>query len=459
MRSSPANYPFGCKAVLRQCFASFGYCGPISLLLIEMIMKQFLALLLLCLLGLSSSLMACTIVSAALKGEVFAASNEDDYTPFSRVWFNPATPGRYGSVCFGHPDLQAQAAVNEYGLFFDFTQQNIDPSKYRVASPYPGDLFFDLLGQCKTVPEALAFLQAHPYANPAQALLADTQGNSVIINAGAQVVKQGHYQINTNFNVCDLKTGAYSCQRYDIANELLAQTPKLSVPFFEQLLSRVRQEGSLSTQYSLICDLKRGLIRVYNFHDFTHGYTIDIKQELKKGYRLQKVAQLFPLSFAYESYTKTSPLYRKEQLLDQVEAVGFAQALRPYLEESRRLTRRDTALVPAAVEVALQLIKNAWNQHQQGQMWTYWFSLPAGFQAPRLQDPRIEQARTLLQALRTDALTDAKLRHFLAEIHAYTYLLNGEVPQARALYRLAIAEPAQTFPVSYNRAKSMLERL
>ncbi len=234
-------------------------------------MKRLVVLLLFGICYLPSSLEACTIVSASLKGEVFAASNEDDYTPFSRIWFNPATKNRYGSVCFGHNDLQAQAAVNEYGLFYDFTQQNIDPSKYNIKNPYKGDLFFELLGQCKTVKEGLAFLKTHQYANSSQALLADAQGNSVIINAGARVEKQGRYQINTNFNVCDVKTGKYSCQRYDIANEMLSNTTELSVPFFKKLLSRVHQEGNLSTQYSIISDLKRGLIYVYNFHNYENS--------------------------------------------------------------------------------------------------------------------------------------------------------------------------------------------
>ena len=65
---------------------------------------------------------ACTIFSCARNGEVFAAANEDDYTPFTRIWFNPATKERYGSVCFGAPDMQVASAVNEYGLFIDFAQ-------------------------------------------------------------------------------------------------------------------------------------------------------------------------------------------------------------------------------------------------------------------------------------------------------------------------------------------------
>ncbi|WP_461139628.1 carcinine hydrolase/isopenicillin-N N-acyltransferase family protein [Spirosoma pomorum] len=406
-----------------------------------------------------SKLRGCTIVSAAIKGEVFVASNEDDYTPFSRIWFNPATKGRYGSVCFGHNDLQAQAAVNEHGLFFDFTQQNIDPARFNIQNPYQGDLFMTILGQCKTVKEALAFLLTHPYARSSQALLADAQGNSVIINAGAQVEKQGNFQINTNFDVCNQTTGNYSCQRYDIANELLAQATELSVPFFKNLLSRVHQEGKLSTQYSIIGDLKRGLIYVYNFHEYENSYLIDVKKELKKGYRLQKIAQLFPPSFAYETYAKQSPLYQKEQLLDRIDQAGFEQATQPYLAEKRGHSKKDTALTVAVLEVSLQLVKNAWNQHQHGQMWEYWFSLPGGYQVPHWQDSRLTQAALLLRALMSDPLLDAKTHNFLAEVYAYTQLISGNPGEAIKFYQQASSDADQAYPVSYQRAKTMLSRL
>ncbi|MBC8153043.1 MAG: hypothetical protein H7Z72_09040 [Bacteroidetes bacterium] len=410
------------------------------------------------LLGMPST-KACTIVSAALKGEVFAAANEDDYTPFSRIWFNPTTKGRYGSVCFGHNDLQAQAAVNEYGLFFDFTQQTIDPSRYTIKNPYKGDLFMTILGRCKTVKEALAFLKTHHYANSAQALLADAQGNSVIINAGAKVEKRGNYQINTNFDVCDLKTGNYSCQRYDIANELLANTTELSVPFFKDLLSRVHQEGNLSTQYSIISDLKRGIVHVYNFHDYGNSYLIDLRKELRKGYRLQKIAQLFPPSFAYEMYAKQSPQYQKERVLDRIDQVGFDQAVQPYLSASNGQAKKDTALSMAVLEVALQLVKNAWNQHQNGQMWEYWFSLPGGYQVPHWQDKRLTQAGVLMKALMSDTNLDAKGQNFMAEIYAYTQLIAGKRDEAYKFYQQAVSDADKTFPVSYQRAKTMLSRI
>src|SRR5687768_17633960 len=108
---------------------------------------------------------ACTIIAASMNGEVLAGGNEDYENPFVRLWFNPPTKDRYGSVCFGFPDLQAQAAMNEHGLFFDFTAQGgIDPSKLNLKNPYYGDLFFEILGKCKNIEEVLVFLEKHDYA-------------------------------------------------------------------------------------------------------------------------------------------------------------------------------------------------------------------------------------------------------------------------------------------------------
>src|SRR5687767_5620789 len=98
---------------------------------------------------------ACTIFSCARNGETLACANEDDYTPFTRIWFNPRTKERYGSVCFGAPDMQVASAINEYGLFFDFAAASYDMSKLTRKKPYRGFLLWEVLGKCKTVKEAL----------------------------------------------------------------------------------------------------------------------------------------------------------------------------------------------------------------------------------------------------------------------------------------------------------------
>ena len=85
---------------------------------------------------------SCTIISYTKNGKAYAAGNEDDYanTLYPRIWFNPATNNRYGTVFLGLADLQAATMMNEYGLFVDFTMQvSIDPSTFDFKHPYPGD--------------------------------------------------------------------------------------------------------------------------------------------------------------------------------------------------------------------------------------------------------------------------------------------------------------------------------
>lgn len=48
------------------------------------------------------------------------------------------------------------------GLFFDFTRQSINPSRFNIKNPYQGDLFMTILDQRKTDKEAFTFLQRLP---------------------------------------------------------------------------------------------------------------------------------------------------------------------------------------------------------------------------------------------------------------------------------------------------------
>ena len=403
---------------------------------------------------------ACTVISCSLKGEVFAAANEDDYIGFARMWFNPPTAERYGSVCFGLPDLQAQAAMNEYGLFYDFTAQNIDPSKYHFKNTFKGDLFFELLGKCKTVNEALKFLEKYDYSNSAQVLIADAQGNSVIINAGIKVLKTGNYQINTNFDISKLKTGDYSCRRYDISQDALKDVKTLDVPFFRDMLSLTRQEGKLSTIYSNIYDLKRGIIYVYNFHDFNKPYIIDLKKELTKGYRLDKISNHFPMSFAYESFLKLDPaMYHKEMILDEIDNKGLNVTLDRYINNRKDTLIKDNKMHSVLLEVGIQLVKDAYNRHAGGGLWEYWFSLPGGFKNEYFKDQRLAGAARILEFLKEQRDTDQKTKNFIYELLAYVNMLEQNKDVAMNYYQQASADSENTWPVSYNRSQKMLALL
>ncbi len=401
----------------------------------------------------TQSAICCTIVSCARNGQVFAAANEDDYlsTLYARVWLNPATKDRYGMVCFGLPDLQAQAIMNEYGLFVDFTAQySIDPSKLNIQHPYRGDLFFEILGSCKTVKEALAFLQTHQYAYSSQALLADAEGNSVIVNAQAKVVKDGDYQVNTNFNICDLKNGV-SDRRYNIAKGMLSNNASPSVDYFRNILDRTHQEGDLTTLYSYVFDIKKGLIYVYFFHNFENAWVIDLKKELKKGYRLENLADHFPPSYAYETFIQKDPGYKKEQVLAEFYKSGGDSVINKYL--------KDTSLRMTMLEVALQLVKDSWNRHGGGGMWEYWFSLPGGYNIQHFTDKRLDIALRIFESLEAQSALDIKLKNLAAEIEGYINLVQGNTAAAKTLYLRASASQQDAYPVTYNRAKEMLSRM
>jgi len=410
------------------------------------------------LLGHSSN--GCTIVSCALHGEIFAAGNEDDYTPFFRIWFNPGTSERYGSVCFGAPDLQTGSAMNEYGLFYDYTAQySIDPTKYHLEHPYNGDIFFEIIGKCKTVKEAMAFLETHDYTGSAQVLLADATGNSVIIHIGAKVMKSGNYQINTNFDICNLAAGNYSCGRYDIANQILSKTKTVSVSLLKNLLNETHQEGNLSTQYSYINDLKRGIMHVYLFHDFNHAYVIDLKKELTKGYRLEILADHFPISFAYQTFMQNNPLYKKENIMSEIKDKGLTKTIEKYIADLKNITKADSTLKMTLIDVGIQLIKDANNQHTNGSVWEYWFCFQNGYNIIPYSDDRLNAASELFDALLQEKWNDIKYKNFVLEMAAYVDLLENKKSMALASYQKLAANPSETFPVTYNRSKEILNRI
>jgi tetratricopeptide (TPR) repeat protein len=64
-----------------------------------------------------------------------------------------------------------------------------------------------------------------------------------------------------------------------------------------------------STIYSYICDLKKGDIYVYNFHNFEDVVKISLEEELKKGERFHPISSLFP----YETFA--AKRYRAERVV------------------------------------------------------------------------------------------------------------------------------------------------
>lgn len=399
---------------------------------------------------------ACTIFTASMKGEVLAGANEDYDNPFSKVWFNPSAKGRYGTICFGFPDLQSQAAINEHGLFFDFTAIGLDPAQYPLKNPYYGSLFLDILGQCRNVPEALEFLQTHDYPFSSQALLADAEGNSVIINAGSKVKKTGHYQISTNFNVCQLATKQYSCGRYDIADQMLSQAQTISVPFFRQILSLTHQEGGDPTQYSMICDLKRGIVSVYLYHNYEQAYQIDIKRELQKGYRVENLADHFAPSFAYQSWAKRHPEYGREVFLSEVAKQGLDQTLTRYQGLTVDPAAKDSVNT-LLMDAGMVFLRRSYGQYSTGNRWLYLYQFPQSYAIWHSTDANIQAASRLFGSVVEQGCPKG-LEAVTYELVAYTNLVQNKVALARQYYEKSLAIAPPDSPTS-KRGRAMLAQL
>nr|WP_315033703.1 carcinine hydrolase/isopenicillin-N N-acyltransferase family protein [uncultured Chryseobacterium sp.] len=419
-------------------------------------MTKYFLLILISLSTYLSTMKACTIFSCARGGEVFAAANEDDMTPFTKVWYNPATKDRYASVCFGAPDMQVAAAMNEYGLFFDYAAANYDLSKLALSNPYPGDLMWEVLGKCKTVKEAIPILKKYDYTSSSQVLLADKEGNSILINPKGIIEKTGDFQVNSN---CNMINGKLSCRRPEIANEMLSGSTENNVEFLKKILDKTHQEGELNTLYSTIYDLKKGVIYVYLFHDYNTVYTIDLKSELKKGYRIENLADHFPTSFAYENFSKNHSLYLKESILQEMKDKGIDTTIGRYIVESEKLSPKNEKLNAALLEAALQLIKYSWNEHNNGSAWDYWFSKPDGYTIKKYKDNRLASAEKLLTYLSAHENKDPKLRNFMYEMSGFINLVQGKTEIGKKFYVQSISNPNEAYPVTLTRGNEIMKRL
>lgn len=112
----------------------------------------------------------------------------------------------------------------------------------------------------------------------------------------------------------------------------------------------------------------------------------------------------------------------------------------------------------ALMEVALQLVKYAWNEHFNGGMWDYWFSLPKGYEVATFKDKRLDAASKLLKYLLAKDF-DKRMLNFMNEMYAYINLVQGDVTIAKEFYIKSVANPADTYEISYLRAKEMLARI
>ena len=255
----------------------------------------------------------CTVVAAVNDSGIIIGNNEDYTEPFTTLFVVPASDTAYGRVLFGFSFNDTTpgycGGINEKGLF---TDGNGIPNTGWIKDPgkesFSGNLESAVLAKYATVEEVIAFFEHYnvPNLQTGRWLVADKSGASVIIEwgqGGLQVLRrEGNYQIATNFVQSNYPEGEYPCLRYGIADNIFSGSNDMTVEVVKKVLNDAHWEdygGSFNvTLYSYICDLKKGDIYVYNFHNYDNEVKLNIHEELNKGPRICLISSLFP----YESY-------------------------------------------------------------------------------------------------------------------------------------------------------------
>ena len=240
---------------------------------------------------------ACTIMLIAKNGKVLAGANEDDDNVAELanhyVRFSPPKPGALGYVSFGYArnPLSDESAMNEAGLFYDFAVTD-EQLVTRLGLPKSNFATINsMLTKCKTVDEALAFLERFDLVNlrTVQMLIGDATGASAIIERATTTRRtaRNEFQIATNVQCSSLVSGKSICPRLLSCTTQLSELRQPTTPKIADVLRSVAADGTSGskTWYSVVCDLKTRKVDLYRKGNFRKSFRFDLQQELKRGAR------------------------------------------------------------------------------------------------------------------------------------------------------------------------------
>jgi len=252
----------------------------------------------------SGSAVACTGFMAVDEDQVLMGNNEDWLYPDTYLWFYPSQAGKYGRMYIkcvyplpSAPDyLSSFAGLNDQGLCFDvFLHPALLPVNSSDKPMFNGDLMAYCLGVCSTVDEVLVLFDQYnlEFMEDIQYFVVDASGNSVIIEGDHIILKQGSFQVVTNFLQSNPGQGWYPCSRYETAVSMLENMSEPSVEHFRDICAATHQEGMYPTIYSYVFDLNAGLIHLYHYYSYDAVVTFNLTEELGLGVHSYYLPGLF----------------------------------------------------------------------------------------------------------------------------------------------------------------------
>jgi len=261
----------------------------------------------LCLILLPSQALACSAFFASDENTVLVGNNEDFSNVLTKVWIHPPENGKLGRIYFGFAGVPQipMGGMNEKGLFFDcYSTPPLDVKRSKNKTRYQRNLYLKILEECESVDEVMAVLTAFnlEFMRTHQVFFADRYGNWILAEGDVTLRGRGGFHVVTNFRQSKVSPQNVTCERYKAAIKMIDGHPEVSVDFVRRAMAVMHIEsypymGSvLNTLYTNIYNLNRGIIYLYNFHDFANEVVIDLNKEIKKGKHEYELHTLFPES-------------------------------------------------------------------------------------------------------------------------------------------------------------------
>jgi len=284
------------------------------------------------------------IVFLASQGDTVLVGNNEDYVyPKTRVWYLPAAggeiggdsfeAGQYARVYYGYEGFPPQSGMNEAGLCFAITSTPPLEIKSALGKPkYEGNLIDRAMAECATVDQALDLMARYYLRGLERACLffGDETGASAILEGDITLRKEGRYQVLSNFYLSQAPPGAYPCDRYNIAVEMLENSSDISVALFRRILAATHQEGPSQTFYSNIFDLKQGIVYQYHFHNYANEIVSDPREQWAKAPLAFDLPSLFPKTYAALVYDQEFEFERnKDKIIEERRASGEIVEVNP----------------------------------------------------------------------------------------------------------------------------------
>jgi len=109
---------------------------------------------------------------------------------------------------------------------------------------------------------------------------------------------------------------------------MLKNAEDVSLDLVRAVLSATHQEGQYPTVYSNICDLRNGILYLYNFHNFEEVVQFNLEEELKKGRKIYDIPSFFSIKthVAYV-FDRERTIPASEALIRLIEHQGVGKAV------------------------------------------------------------------------------------------------------------------------------------